>query len=180
MVRTVAEQIAREQATHIKHQTLTEMRLQQELAADAELLPEARNQYALLGNDPMWAGANDTLKQQFALSQAKSTLLDKRMKAQVATQTQAATFAASRNQAAASSLPGTGGAPLLGTDKESYIKNWMSDPTNVRMFRSFERGVDPNSPEGLAKFRSYAENAWTPTVFGGSVAAAMNHIEVVK
>jgi hypothetical protein len=182
MVRTLAAEIAREQATQIKHQTIAEMRIQDELQKDAELLPEARQQFALLSADPIWSGMPEAAKNQYAIANAKAVLAERRRTTQQAAQLQSAQQTVNRQQAAGAGLPGTGGAPSLGqnADKETYIKNWMSDPETLRLFKSFERGVDINSPEGQAKLRQYAENAWTPTVFGGAVGVAMKNIEVVS
>jgi hypothetical protein len=160
-VETVATRIADERANVIKHQTLSEMQIQQALAADPDLLPEARQQYAVIKSNPAWAAVSDNLTQEHAIAQAKSVLADRRRTAQQQTQTQQVTQQVARNQAAAAGLPGTGGAlpPPPPSATDSRAEAWMAQPDKREMFKKFYPQMSLETPEGRAKFRRIADNA---------------------
>lgn len=174
--------VAQEVAEQTGYKFVSQAGVQNELQADPEIAQEAQKQYQALATNPLWARADDVLKQEHAVTAAKAVVNARRMSKGRETQTEEARREAERALANGASLPGTRGAsPPQPKTKEEYIKTFMADAQNVADFRTaYGRKLDPFSAEGQKAFREAAEIAYDvgpKGMWGGKTAVATRILE---
>lgn len=171
---------ARKIAEETGYKFVSQAAVQNELQADPEIMAEARSQYAALNTNPLWARADDVLKQEHAVAAAKNVVLGRRNGKATQTQTKEAQFAAERGMAAAAGVPRTAGSPPPPeTSKEQFVKDFMADPESRDAFSmAYGRHLNPDSPEGQKAFKEAAEIAYNEGrgggFWGGKARVAIN------
>lgn len=169
--------IATEIAERTGYKFVSQAGVQTAMSEDAEVAQEARQQYAALATNPLWANMPDVNKQEKAVDAAKAVVLARRLSKGKEAQTEQVRQQAERELAAGGNLPGTRGSPTQQPkSKEEYIKTFMADQQNIADFRTaYGRKLDPFSPEGQKAFREAAEIAYDvgpAGMWGGKTAVA--------
>lgn len=139
-----------------------------------EILQEARNQRAILDQNPLWASVNDTVKNDHAIAQAKLVLASKKPAP--------APVPRPANGAPPPQLPPTRGAapPNPANNREAYIQKWITDPMNLEPIRKiYGKKFDPKDPKIEKMLRASAEEILDKgelSFWGGGVKSAAEAI----
>jgi hypothetical protein len=170
----IVKKIAAEVANQTAYQFVGRAQMQQE-ASDPEVQGLARTIYQNeVLQDPYKVQWNDDARQGWAIKEAQLRLFKQKQAASSQQSSAAALQAAAAAQAAGASIPGThpGNQPVS-TDKDKFIREFMSDSKNRGDFKKFYQ-TDPDSEEGKKRFLRAAEEAWKGIDFGPTVATAVH------
>lgn len=176
-VRSVAQQIAREEAKQIAYSMVTRAQLTQEIQSDPEIQKVANDEFNILAQNPLFANLPQEAKEAMAIANAKAKVMGQRYEAARKGNSQTAMQQAAAAQAAGASIPGTQATGLSSsTDRETYIKEFINDPMQREYLRKMWK-LDPDSPEGQAKLKRTAEFGWKGSPISEKFAQG---IEMIK
>jgi hypothetical protein len=181
-LKRIGERIAERVAERVGYKFLSNAQVQNDLSADVEIQKEAQAQYQALFTNPLWARADDVLKQQQAVTAAKAVVNARRLAAAQKTQADKQNFDANRDMAGAANLPRTGGGQPqpTGDEKKKFIESFIANEENIATFRHMDRHFDPNTELGKKRLLETAEEAWLGRggqFWGGKTKAAINALK---
>jgi hypothetical protein len=169
----VMEGRAEKKARTVGLDMITQITHQQEVQ-NPEMLQEARNQRAILDNNPIWAGTTETQRNELAIANAKVVMASKKP----APPARPANGAPTGPPAQAP--PTRGVAPVAANNREAFIQKWVTDPNNLGPIRKmFGKKFDPDDPKIKKMLRASAEeilDKGETSMWGGSVKSALDSI----